>query len=72
MTVQIEKGIPIPHPGSGRLSYPFHEMKVGDSILVTDRTLPQLERMTGSYGRRHGVKFSLRKMKGGVRIWRVK
>jgi hypothetical protein len=73
--VKIEKNIPIPGIRGGALTrkYPFNEMEVGDSIFVEKRKgLYNPGNAAGNYGKTHGMKFSVRKVEGGFRIWRIK
>lgn len=79
----IEKGIPIPRkkvPGSPpdprgkyatRQYYPWNEMEVGDSFLVTNRKASTLSASMTSATRRTGFKFTARTLEKGVRIWRI-
>ena len=71
MTFKIEKNIPMPdHFGIGAgCKYPWNKMEVGDSIIA-----PNLgaARSGQQYGKRHGMKFSARKLSdGSYRTWRI-
>lgn len=69
---KIEKGVPI--PGS-RAKYPFVEMEIGDSFFVEvgeDQRRITSQRISGSSQNYGEKKFSVRTVKGGLRIWRVK
>ena len=81
----IEKNIPMPEARSGRQpegGYPFQKMKVGDSFLVpvapktSPKTVTARRRLMNSHCQkakaRTGYQFSLRTMKNGIRVWRVK
>jgi len=47
-------------------------MQVGDSFLVLDADwIKNLRSAAYMYGRRHGVKFTIRKYGEGWRLWRV-
>ena len=73
MSIQIEKGIPIPDRAR-KSSYPFGQMEVGDSFLDRDAAKTISSRAYNAaniWGRNHGVKFAGRQVEGGVRIWRV-
>lgn len=68
----IDTQVPAPRARE-RQSYPFMDMRVGDSFLITD---PELVRNARSaawmFGKRHqGVRFSCRRVEGGWRLWRV-
>lgn len=70
----IEKQIPIPpvgyEPIKYETKYPFRDMKVGDSIFI------QSAKKTISHARYWeavtNFKFTQRRLKGGIRIWRIK
>ena len=67
MEYVIEKSIPIPMQ-RGAAVYPWAEMEVGDSILVTKAS----GRVAGrSWGIRHNAKFTSRATENGFRIWRT-
>ena len=59
--------------------YPLNDMRVGDSFLVPCEPATQQDRrrissaVTGYQKRRKdlGLKFSIRSVEGGVRVWRV-
>ncbi|MBB4039134.1 hypothetical protein GGR34_000769 [Microvirga flocculans] len=70
MTIKIEKGIPIPNAHRER-RYPWGDMEVGDSIFIPNTTSERIAPTAHDYGRRHKRKFSVRKVEGGVRVWRV-
>lgn len=81
MTIQIEKGIPIPPTQRDRETmFPFDRMEVGDSFLflVGKRDPKRANSVVSSaccrYKRSHpGYQFSARLMpdKKGIRVWRV-
>lgn len=70
MTINIDKGVPLPRAIRGRpQKYPWHEMCVGDSFVggVTARSL--ITRVA----KHSGYKFTSRKIgENEFRIWRVK
>ena len=55
------------------VKYPFATMQVGDSFEITDNKVAKtVSTSASSYGKRHGVKFSVRKVSDGLwRCWRV-
>ena len=68
--VKIEKNVPM----GPATKYPFKDMKVGDSLLDTvdgpsNKSLLRAAALT--WGRVNGVKFSARRVEGGVRVWRI-
>lgn len=74
MTYQIEKGVPIPEPITGKgvinkksFLGTLRAMEVGDSVLVEK---PQTS--SGAHSRIQGMKFTTRKVsENRTRIWRV-
>ncbi len=70
--LRIESHVPLPY-WHKREKYPFYDMRVGDSFLLTDRRLVKNARSAAwMFSKRHeGVKFSCRKAEGGWRIWRI-
>ena len=85
MAYEIESDIPIPE--SGRRMYPFADMSVGDSFKAHPRKgdvenfglAEAMKRLRGSlvssstnYGKRNGVRFSLRTIDDHtMRCWRA-
>lgn len=70
---KIEKNIPMPLIRGFRM-YPYREMKVGNSIFIPDSDVPP----SGAYPAPHyfakrnpEYKFTVRKVEGGFRIWRI-
>lgn len=67
---EIEKNIPMTR--SARFKYPFPEMEAGDSFGFPGDKLETVSAAASTYRRRHGRKFSVRKMPDGSgRCWRV-
>lgn len=70
---KIEKGVPLPPKRTGRPgmeTYPFREMKVGDSILLRTKT----SAVQVTWAKATGWKFTVRRLPedgGKARIWRV-
>jgi hypothetical protein len=73
--IKIEKGIPIPKKIVGMVSRsPISKMEVGDSVLFSGKYKEIFSRIRSSvsyYGARHKMKFSQRKVEGGIRVWRI-
>jgi hypothetical protein len=72
---QITNQVPIPKR-AGKLGkpivYPFEDMNVGDSFLVTDvRKFDASRNSACKYGQRHNKKFVTSFTDEGVRIWRI-
>jgi hypothetical protein len=68
MTVRIDRGIPI--PSAYKCKYPWKELEIGDSFLM-DGAPRQVANAVSRAGRAYGRKFSTRKTREGVRVWRV-
>jgi hypothetical protein len=67
---KIEKGIPIP---SLRSLYPFDQMKVGDSFVVTGEQCKGIHQALYYQNTKSGMKFTGRKLdEGKYRVWRIK
>jgi hypothetical protein len=74
---KIEKNIPIPKadrgPGPGRNEkYPWSEMVPGDSFFVPETKVSRIYGAAWKASKRHNVKFVVRKVGDGVRVWREK
>lgn len=81
MQFRIEKGIKIPERDrtkSGAFSkYPFEKMKKGNSFFIKNCNLRQRNNLASSaksFVTTHKLKwkFITRKVKKGIRIWRIK
>ena len=70
----IDTHVPMPKART-RESYPFYDMRVGDSFLIKDETRVKNARSAAwMFSQRHkdvGVKFSCRRVPEGWRMWRV-
>lgn len=76
MTIQIDKGIPVPPANMRRkFKYPWRDMDVGDSFFVPEELAASASRSGRFYGLRHGKKFSRGAVTEGgvkgVRVWRI-
>lgn len=72
--ITVEKGRPIPPLTTKK--YPFGEMEIGDSFWVPmgeneEKTKNMIRCAAGAFGRRRVMKFSVRKIDNGFRVWRV-
>lgn len=70
MSYDIEDGIPVPK-FTKKLKYPFLEMKIGQSVLITDKKLLQIRSYASNVGKKIGYKFKVAQTDEGVRVWRV-
>ena len=75
----VEYGVPLPSKGDYKRRYPFRELKiVGASFLVPcddeaiQRLWNSLNRCAHWHGCKTGWKFTLRRILGGIRVWRVR
>jgi hypothetical protein len=77
--IEVETGIPIPpprhrrrlpSPGS-RKKYPWLQLEPGDSFLLDTYDIASARAMAANYGRKFAMKFCVREMVGGIRIWRI-
>jgi hypothetical protein len=73
MTFTIEKAIPLTGRQGRDAVYPLKDMAVGDSFLVTGSAeiLTNLRYAACAFGKKHSRKYSVRKVEGGHRCWRV-
>ena len=76
--MKIEKDIPIPKIRSNS-KYPFDRMEVGDSFLVEMESYSlskhsSISSCAISWAIRNNkdAKFSCRRVKNGIRLWRIK
>ena len=65
--MKIDKNIPLP------TRWPFKQMEVGDSFAIpTDMKRHTVAVSAMRYGKKHGMKFTTRKMPDGTfRCWRT-
>jgi hypothetical protein len=76
---KIDKTVPAPRDaGRPNRKYPLDKLQIGDSFFVPAEEVNSIDSVVQSalrYGRRHGVKFTTRKVtekgKDGVRVWRI-
>ena len=71
MISEIESGIPVPKTVI-KSKYPFAALKVGDSFLITGKTLTQIRSYASVIGKKLAMKFKVMEVDGGIRVWRVK
>jgi hypothetical protein len=68
--IQIETGVPIPKQ-DWRTRYPLLELEVGQSFFVPDGDNNSISARASYMGKTHSRTFTVKKLKGGVRCWRV-
>src|SRR5688572_10545459 len=66
----IESHIPAPVPAGKRI-YPWHELKVGDSFWVRNRTPAVMAACYAQVQKTTKMKFMARKERFGTRVWRI-
>jgi hypothetical protein len=80
MTFMIEEDVPLPKRQGGRTGskYPFAVLETGQSFMVPDDAekavnVGTLRSALGAFNKRNpgSGKFSVRKVEGGVRVWRM-
>ena len=75
--IKIEKGVPAPSLAHGNQKFPFPLLEVGDSFFVgTSNRTARAERIrlydaARAWSQRHEGKMLVRRVDGGVRVWRV-
>ncbi len=70
---RIEKNIPPPEDSRGLQKYPFKKMEIGDSFFVPAGKAKSVRQQVQYYQKRSAepVRFTVRQVEGGVRVWRV-
>lgn len=72
--VMVEKNIDMPVMRVTASKYPYDEMEVGDSFMVTSERVSMINTMCGvnkKKGEELGMKFIAKRVEGGVRVWRI-
>lgn len=78
---KIESGVPLPERGAHLSKYPFDKMLPGDSFLVPcgDNVRSGMRQTLAGQAQQYKILFGSRKMKwsvrgveDGVRVWRLK
>lgn len=77
MPIKIEKGVPVPTKSWRKeraTKYPFSTMEIGDSFFVAgDKEARAVQAAASRYiGLHEGVAFTTRRVKGGLRCWRIR
>ena len=69
---KIETNVPPPATRENRaIRYPFKEMEVGHSFVLTKDQKDQVRSAASYYGSRNSRLYSVRKDGNGYRCWRV-
>jgi hypothetical protein len=69
--MEIQKGLELPKHGGGFRKYPWEGMQIGDSFLISDKSITSVSSVANRASARLGMKFSCRSTDAGVRVWRV-
>ena len=70
----VEKNVDMPVMRVTASKYPYDEMEVGDSFMVTSERISMINTMCGvnkKKGVELGMKFIAKRVEGGVRVWRI-
>lgn len=70
---EIEKNVPVPpRRGTRRGKYPWHDIGIGDSFVIPNKSTKQALALTGWPRKALGHKYTVRSDgNGGTRIWRI-
>lgn len=69
--LEIDKGVPLV-PRNGPYKYPWDDMEIGDSVLITD-VGDEVVRVSVYRANRTRAprRWCSRKLQGGTRVWRI-
>ena len=65
--ITVDKGVPLPKL---RMSYPYETMAIGDSFLMSGKSLQVACNSNYRASKKLGKRFIARNSEDGVRIWR--
>lgn len=69
--IKIDKSVPIPKHADRNGKYPWREMEIGDSFVVSSAG-DKLPSAASWAGKRHGLRFTCRKIdENTTRVWRI-
>lgn len=73
MTIEIEKGVPIPDKAGRKVKYPLDDMDVGDSFFVPDADHQDISPVIAARrrARKWTRQFTTRREDDGIRVWRT-
>ena len=72
--IKIRSDVPLPTPrgrGVRESKYPFAEMNVGDSFVVTDKTARTVRSAVAAFQKKFTAKFAVRTTDEGIGVWRT-
>jgi hypothetical protein len=58
-------------PKEPRAKYPWRSLEVGDAFLVEGVPANTVRAAATSFSKRHAMRFTVRMVEGGVRVWRI-
>ena len=67
----IEVVSDVPVPVRVRVGWPHRDMQVGQSFFVNSKTMVAVCNANQRYGKKLGMKFTAKKVDGGIRVWRT-
>jgi hypothetical protein len=74
--MKIHDNIPLPKESKGGvpLMYPFDNMEVNQCFIMIGsiKKYNSVRVSADSYGKRHGMKFIVRKIRSKITVWRTK
>lgn len=68
---RIDKGIPLPPSPRYQGKHPWSRLEIGDSMLLVDVSDSGARSMAHKQARIHNIKLEVRRVDGGVRVWRT-
>lgn len=68
---QVERNVALPDASKKAGKYPFSDLGVGDSFLAPESERLRVGASAYNFAARHGIKVSIRKVEGGIRVWRT-
>ena len=69
--IQIETGVPIPKQDC-RTMYCFADLDIEGSFFAPAGNENSIRAAACMHGKRNGKRFKVRKVQGGIRVWRTK
>jgi hypothetical protein len=69
--IEVVNDVPFP-VGRSRIGWPHEGMQVGESFFVDNQTLVAVCNANQRYAKKLGMRFTAKKVDGGIRVWRIK
>lgn len=73
MTYTVRTNVPLPktvHRGRASV-YPLSDLEVGDSFVVTDKSVRTVRSAVAAFQKKYKAKFAVRTLDTGVGVWRT-